>query len=604
MKKIISFVLLFLGGIINTSTAGDWEGSKLTECDIVHSANGSFSCNDSGGKIELKGGNYVQFVGKVMCDSEGLPMRALRCNVETFNDYWKVEATKWHRGTLHNNPRDPNALYNLYGEGGGVVATNVSYDGSSAYGAKNGTVKAVCKEKYTTNGSSCVSISSMAKCAVKNNKHPGIDCNTSGGKNCLQAGADAFLYCYSEYYYSIHKIHDFENSCLPTVNIVTIAEKPGSYFTCTSGGVWQETKFNRCKSGDDFPEGCNDRPGCEDVANSPASSQVQTNATSVAQVWTSVSEETFCMVSRCKSGYTKQGDKCLSQDQVKQVKKQAADQKSCEESFGQWKNKRCQCDASKNLVESNGVCDCKDGYEKNKSEKKCTLIDAESKKNACIGSFGNWIKDKCECDISKGLVQQENKTYQCQCKDPEKYEFNREAGECRMTDAAQRQANCEKANRAQWIDGKCVCESGYEWNGSACNFSADYIRCDGVPDATWNKTEDKCICTNEDKELKDWKCVDSQETIAKGVINTSFPKFESLVSGLEVNKWKSADGTFNFARLASDSIAGALLGTAGGLITSRVVKKNQVKKGFENVRCVVGNQVVAEYGDEFTVGAQ
>lgn len=68
--------------------------------------------------------------------------------------------------------------------------------------------------------------------------------------------------------------------------------------------------------------------------------------------------------------------------------------------------------------------------------------------------------------------------------------------------------------------------------------------------------------------------------------------------------WKTKEGDFNKARLASDSIAGVVLGTAGGLITSKVVKKSQVKSGFEDVQCTIGGQKVADWGDEFTVGIQ
>jgi hypothetical protein len=609
MKRVILFVVLFLVGISNSYGVCK-DGLTIGQY--------SWACNLSDPGGWQKGNQSRQYVGPDtiiqtvgqatwFCvngnhmETAGNSSRYQCADKSGSNDVWlHMDNAVYCSDSPIKNKRATNGYINLKKANGSDSGFSSDNPGATV----GGCLYVTCKDSYTPKSGACVSVGSNAKCDVKNTKHPGITCNTSGGTNCLQAGKDGFLYCYAKEYYRKNVIADLENSCQPTVNIVTIGEKPGSYFTCTSSGVWQETKFSRCESGDDFPGGCNGRAGCEDVANSPASSQAQTNATSVTQVWNSVAPETFCMVSRCKSGYTKQGDKCLSQDQVRQAKQQASDKKLCEESFGQWKNKRCQCDASKNLVESNGVCDCEDGYEKNKKEKKCTLIDAESKKNACESSFGKWIKDKCECDISKGLVQQENKTYQCQCTDPENYEFNREVGECRMTDAAQRQANCKKDNRAQWIDDKCVCESGYAWDGSACNFSDDYIRCDGVSGATWDKTEDKCICDSDDKELKDWQCVDTQETIAKGVINTSFPKFESLVSGLEVNKWKSADGTFNVARLASDSIAGAVLGTASGLITSSVVKKNQVKKGFENVRCVVGNQVVAGYGDEFTVGAQ
>ena len=80
----------------------------------------------------------------------------------------------------------------------------------------------------------------------------------------------------------------------------------------------------------------------------------------------------------------------------------------------------------------------------------------------------------------------------------------------------------------------------------------------------------------------------------------------SVLSGLEdtldVSVWKNADGKFNTARLASDATAGVVLGTAGGLISNRLIKKNQIKKGFDGISCYVGGQIVADYGDQFTVG--
>lgn len=66
--------------------------------------------------------------------------------------------------------------------------------------------------------------------------------------------------------------------------------------------------------------------------------------------------------------------------------------------------------------------------------------------------------------------------------------------------------------------------------------------------------------------------------------------------------WKNSEGNFNTARLASDSIAGVVLGTAGGVITSKIVKKNQIKSGFESLKCTIAGQDVATYGDDFTVG--
>ncbi|MDE6250370.1 MAG: hypothetical protein K2M34_01915 [Alphaproteobacteria bacterium] len=75
-----------------------------------------------------------------------------------------------------------------------------------------------------------------------------------------------------------------------------------------------------------------------------------------------------------------------------------------------------------------------------------------------------------------------------------------------------------------------------------------------------------------------------------GQMNNSFDR----------SHWKTASGNFNGARLASDSIAGVVLGTAGGLITSNIIKKNQIRSGFEDLQCVIAGQVVADYNDEFT----
>lgn len=53
---------------------------------------------------------------------------------------------------------------------------------------------------------------------------------------------------------------------------------------------------------------------------------------------------------------------------------------------------------------------------------------------------------------------------------------------------------------------------------------------------------------------------------------------KSLSNNFGRSHWKTADGNFNGARLASDGIAGIVLGTAGGLVTGKVIKKNQIKK--------------------------
>ncbi len=87
-------------------------------------------------------------------------------------------------------------------------------------------------------------------------------------------------------------------------------------------------------------------------------------------------------------------------------------------------------------------------------------------------------------------------------------------------------------------------------------------------------------------------------------VQTAHAALESMIADFDVTVWRNEEGKFNTARLASDSIAGVVLGTAGGLITSNVIKKNQVKNGLEDIQCTVGGQVVGSLGDEFRVGIQ
>lgn len=68
------------------------------------------------------------------------------------------------------------------------------------------------------------------------------------------------------------------------------------------------------------------------------------------------------------------------------------------------------------------------------------------------------------------------------------------------------------------------------------------------------------------------------------------------------NVWRDKGGKFNTARLASDVTAGVILGTVGGVVSSVVIKKKQVEKGFDALHCTVGGQAVADWGDTFRVG--
>jgi hypothetical protein len=72
---------------------------------------------------------------------------------------------------------------------------------------------------------------------------------------------------------------------------------------------------------------------------------------------------------------------------------------------------------------------------------------------------------------------------------------------------------------------------------------------------------------------------------------------EARVRGESV--WKTEEGNFNYTRLASDAVAGAVVGTAGGLIVHSIIKQSQAKSGFEDIQCSVNGKSVADWEDEF-----
>ncbi len=87
---------------------------------------------------------------------------------------------------------------------------------------------------------------------------------------------------------------------------------------------------------------------------------------------------------------------------------------------------------------------------------------------------------------------------------------------------------------------------------------------------------------------------------------TVFDDLDKFISEKFVGSsvWKNDEGNFNTARLVSDSVAGVVLGTVGGVITSHIIKKNQIENGFDDLKCTIGGQTVASYGDEFRVGVK
>jgi len=89
----------------------------------------------------------------------------------------------------------------------------------------------------------------------------------------------------------------------------------------------------------------------------------------------------------------------------------------------------------------------------------------------------------------------------------------------------------------------------------------------------------------------------------KTVVNASL---DNAVNDMNVffgkkTVWRTEDGKFNTLRLASDATAGVVLGTVGGLVSAKVIKKKQLEKGYDVLNCTIGGQKMADWGDVFNV---
>ena len=102
----------------------------------------------------------------------------------------------------------------------------------------------------------------------------------------------------------------------------------------------------------------------------------------------------------------------------------------------------------------------------------------------------------------------------------------------------------------------------------------------------------------------DSQVIISEQNASRLKIKRAWTRLNAMSDDFKVSVWRDKQGNFNTARLASDSIAAVVLGTTGALVTSNIVKKNQVSGGFEDISCQVGGQTVAGWGDQFSVGIQ
>ena len=240
--------------------------------------------------------------------------------------------------------------------------------------------------------------------------------------------------------------------------------------------------------------------------------------------------------------------------------------------------------------------------------------ETNNKKQACTESGGSWSGNKCKCDkTQKHLVLSGDK---CVCESAD-YEFDTSSKSCKIKDVVKMEQQCTapaaQASGAYWDTEKkaCACDDDSKhFVRGKCELKPAVTACQKIVGAKWTG---KCECTTDGYVVNEagTQCVKSDALIktegqatSRTKISSLYKKLNGMSNDFQVSVWKNAEGNFNTARLASDSIAAVVLGTTGALVTSNIVKKNQVSSGFEDINCQIGGQTVAGWGDEFSVGMQ
>ena len=217
------------------------------------------------------------------------------------------------------------------------------------------------------------------------------------------------------------------------------------------------------------------------------------------------------------------------------------------------------CPKGKFYVESDGVGKCIDNEQQAK----------------CINYTGaQWSEDP-----------EGSGNYRCICDDPKSHWTGKE---CR----ANGETCAERCAKETMPKGKNETYSPQEQCVACCNIGG------GVD---WDMSNHTCDCKDARKawNAKTNVCDWTNDEIIKRAVDGVSPFFNNVEKNKTV--WRTEEGKFNTTRLASDAIAGTVLGTVGGIVSANVIKKNQLAKGYDVLHCAIGGQNVADWGDTFNV---
>ena len=272
---------------------------------------------------------------------------------------------------------------------------------------------------------------------------------------------------------------------------------------------------------------------------------------------------------------------------------------------------------------------CNPGYVPNESKTACVVASGNASaegdtdngdgESVTPGATQSCVQRRCDgltgktysqcitcCYVPASVAVWNSGTRMCECVDKSK-KFNPATLQCEVQNVVPTQPVADYECSASMISQLNVWIDNYPDCVVQINNLIEY--CDSDPQASEANSIYAQIqqCVNNAQaaaEAAQATALLQSQNASRQNITSAISTLDGIKSGLKVTVWRDEEGKFNTSRLLSDSIAGVVLGTAGGLITSNVVKKNQVEDGFEDLQCAIGGQAVAGWGDEFRVGIQ
>lgn len=211
------------------------------------------------------------------------------------------------------------------------------------------------------------------------------------------------------------------------------------------------------------------------------------------------------------------------------------------------------------------------------------------------------LNGKACCDtLSLGVYKKATDT--CECKNGMTFVIENGTGYCRPSNVTPgTKYDCDATFLAQIAGWKVACAKNSDIV-ELINQIEEFCKGDNKTEAVFMAFYNTLLGYNPQQ------CDKTSENMTAQIndVNNAYSQLTAIHNKFRdnVSVWKDAEGNFNTARLASDTVAGVVLGTTGALVTSHVVKKNQVENGFEDIKCTIGGQNVAGWGDQFRVGIQ